>query len=318
MISPGRLWWLFRRDLKRGWAATYHDYITLPLIREWSGHDFPKASWNVPVHVLTGRNDWQLAAWMLASWFEFSGAAWPVFIHDDGAIPEEGRAIFHKLFPSVCIISRKEADEKMDILLRPFPHCHSYRNEHALSLKIFDFTMLTPGERFLVFDSDILFFQRPHELLDVIASGAEGCWFNEDVAEGALITAAEARDKLGFEIWPRVNSGLGFVNKSAIDLNLCEQALAQTSILKGHIWCIEQTLYMLCAARFGKGGLLPRRYEVSLEKDAARDAVCRHYVGAVRNRFYAEGLKRLRDQLLPSAHARRPQGEASANPSPLP
>jgi len=56
---------------------------------------------------------------------------------------------------------------------------------------------------------------------------------------------------------------------------------------------------MLCAARHGKGGLLPRKYEVSLGKDAAPDAVSRHYVGAVRDRFYAEGLERLNTVLFP-------------------
>ena len=50
---------------------------------------------------------------------------------------------------------------------------------------------------------------------------------------------------------------------------------------------------MLCAAKFGKGGLLSKQYEVSLGKNAAEDAVCRHYVGAGRDRFYAEGIKRL-------------------------
>jgi len=50
---------------------------------------------------------------------------------------------------------------------------------------------------------------------------------------------------------------------------------------------------MLCAARHGKGGLLPRTYEVSLGKNSAEDAISRHYVGAVRDRFYAEGVKRL-------------------------
>ena len=31
---------------------------------------------------------------------------------------------------------------------------------------------------------------------------------------------------------------------------------------------------------------------------ASQDIVARHYVGAVRDRFYAEGLKRLRGELL--------------------
>jgi hypothetical protein len=61
---------------------------------------------------------------------------------------------------------------------------------------------------------------------------------------------------------------------------------------------VEQTLFALCASRFGKGGLLPKTYEVSLNKHSAENCVARHYVGAVRERFFGEGLKRLREALL--------------------
>ena len=95
-----------------------------------------------------------------------------------------------------------------------------------------------------------------------------------------------------------MNSGLGLIHKAAIDLDLCDRALAQTTMLRGHIWRVEQTLFALCASNHGKGGLLPDRYEVSLGKHAREDVVSRHYVGAVRNRFYGEGLKRLAPVLL--------------------
>jgi hypothetical protein len=83
-----------------------------------------------------------------------------------------------------------------------------------------------------------------------------------------------------------------------VDFDFCDQALATTSILRGQIWRVEQTLFALCASRHGKGGLLPETYEVSLKRRGSPDAIARHYVGAVRDRFYAEGLKRLREQLL--------------------
>jgi hypothetical protein len=302
MISPGRLWWLLRRDLQRGWEASRHHYKTLPRIAEWSWHFWNEAPQTTPIHILTGRDDWQLAGWMLASWFHFTEHTWSIVVHDDGTLPEEARTTFLKLFPSVRIISRREADETLESVLLPYPFCADYRRAHPLALKLFDIPHFTTSDRFLVFDSDLLFFNHPREIMDWAAGGANECWFNEDAREGSLITAAEARAELGVKIWPRVNSGLCLLTKSAIDLDLCDRALAQTSIPSGHVWRIEQTLLMLCAARHGKGGLLPHKYEVSLGKDATPDAVSRHYVGAVRDQFYAEGLKRLRPILLPTEH----------------
>ena len=298
MISPGRAWWLLRRDAKRGLDASYHHYKTLPRIVEWSWPFWNEAPCDVPVHLLTGANDWQLAAWMLASWFEATEQSWPVVIHDDGTLPAEAHEVLKKLFPPARIISRAEADAAMKPILPAFPFCEDYRRAHPLALKIFDVPHFVEGDHFIALDSDVLFFHHPQEILEWAAEKPETCWFNEDVQEGALITAAEARAELGVKLWPRVNSGLGLIYKPVVDLDFIDRVLAETSILRGHIWRVEQTLFALCASRHGQGGLLPKRYEVSLGKSATEDAICRHYVGAVRDRFFAEGLERLRHHVL--------------------
>ena len=299
MISPGRLWWLLRRDVKRGWDASWHHYLTLPRIAEWSWPFWAERPATIPIHVLTGANDWQLAAWMLASFFHFTEIAWPVVIHDDGTLPEGARATLAHLFSGARFILRSEADREMSRVLRPFPFCHEYRNRHPLALKVFDAPHYAAGDRFMILDSDLLFFRPPTEILTWANSpDARECWFNEDVQETALITAAEAREELKVKLWSRVNSGLCLLYRKAVDFDFCDEALATTSILRGHVWRVEQTLLALCASRHGEGGLLPKTYEVSLKRRVSPEAVARHYVGAVRDRFYAEGLKRLREQLL--------------------
>lgn len=298
MISPGRLLWLIRRDLKRGWDASYHDYKTKPLITGWSWPFWSEAPQPVPIHILTGEKDWLLSAWALASFFHFSEQTWSVVIHDDGTLTPDARKELKTLFRSAKIISRDEADSKMDRHLAAFPFCHDYRNKHPLALKIFDVPFFCESDRFIMLDSDVLFFSYPREIMDWVSRGAPECWFNEDVDEGSLISAESAWADLGVPLWPRVNSGLCLLTKAALDLEFCERALGETSILKGHIWRVEQTLFALCASRHGKGGLLPKTYEVTLAKEASSDAIARHYVGAVRDRFYGEGLKRLRDILL--------------------
>jgi hypothetical protein len=299
MISPGRLWWLIRRDFKRGWDASYHDYKSKPRIAEWTWPFWHETPQSTPVHVLTGKNDWQLCAWMLASWFHFTEETWTVIIHDDGTLPGEARVLFQHLLKTARIISRPEADARMEKVLAAHPRCREYRNRHPLGLKIFDFAAFTEGDRFIALDSDVLFFRYPPEIMEWTSSSAQSCWFNEDVAEGSLISKEDAASALGVTLWPRVNSGLCLVAKAAIDLSLCEKALGEKGMIEGHIWRVEQTLFALCASKFGKGGLLPKTYEVSLgEHSASPDLVARHYVGAVRDRFYGEGLKRLRDVLL--------------------
>ena len=170
---------------------------------------------------------------------------------------------------------------------------------HPLALKIFDMPYFCESPGSLMLDSDMLFFNHPREIMDWVGNGAKECWFNEDIAEGSLVSPEkESLEDLGVKLWPRVNSGLALITKEAIDFEFLRRVLGETSILKGNLWRVEQTLFALCASRYGKGGLLPKTYEVSLGKDAAEDCVARHYVGAVRERFFGEGLKRLRPVLL--------------------
>lgn len=279
--------------LKRGWKVTRQEAKTLPRIVEWSwvaGNQKPQV---VPVHFLAGKDNWLSVAWTLASWFQCTESAWPVVLHDDGTLPEEAGAAFKKMFGEVRVISRAEADAALTTALRAFPFCAEYRMQNPLALRVFDVPHFAQHQQFLLFGDHLLFFNYPREILDWVQREADDVWFNEDAQENAPITAGEARSELGVKIWPRVQSGLCLLTKAMTDFDLCDQALAQTSLLSSKGNRVEQTLLMLSAARYGKGGLLPRTYEVSTGKLAAEDAVARNYAGPAADRFFAEGLPRL-------------------------
>ena len=286
-----------QRDVRRGWKAAYHDYVTLPKIANFRLPQPLPPGPDVPLHLLTGKNDWQLAAWMLASWFDATGMDWKIVIHEDGTLPEEAKALFQKIFPNATLIEAAFADAQMMDVLSKYPLCRKYRFEHPLARKLFDVPHFTSSERFLLFDSDLLFFKRPVEILEWTSRQELDCWFNEDVNESSFVSREEAKARLGIDLWPKVNSGLCLLSKSSIDWDLCESCLRETSVLKGPVWRVEQTLFALCASR-GRGGLLPAAYEVSLNAFSRPDSVARHYVGPVRNQFFSEGIARLAPQIL--------------------
>lgn len=299
MITPGRLLYLLRRDLARGFRASWHDYHTAPQILRYRCPELARSPGPIPIHLLTSSKDWLLALWMLASFHHFTQRRWNVVVHEDGTLPAEGANALRQAFPDLRIIPRAEADVRMQRLLAPFPRCWNYRQSHPLGLKIFDMPALTRAERLVILDSDLLFFARPDEILDWVEANRDDCRFIQDVAEASNVTAEQARARLGVDLWPRVNSGLCLLPNAAVSTAFCEKALEQTAILDGHIWRVEQTLFALCASRYGRGGLLPRSYEVVLTPRGATTATARHYVGAVRNEFYGEGLPRLQSLLLP-------------------
>ena len=298
MITPGRLWWLFSRDCKRGLSASWHARYTAEEILRRKKPATGSVVEGVPVHVLTGSETWLLSVWMLASWEHYSARRWQIVLHDDGTLTDEACSVLVELFPGAVVIRRREADREVGRALKDMRLCQEYRRRHPLALKIFDVPLLCREGRFILLDSDVLFFKRPEGILKWVDDGGIDCFFNEDVEESALVSAAGALEIFKIRLWRRVNSGLCLVYREAIKPEFCEEYLARTEMLQGPLWRVEQTLFALCAARHGHGGLLSPCYEVSLGWNARPDVVARHYVGAVRDRFYGEGMARLKKVLF--------------------
>jgi len=206
--------------------------------------------------------------------------------------------VLKKLFSAVRVISRRESDAKMEMVLKPFPFCYEYRAMHPLALKIFDVHHFCEAERFFVFDSDILFFNHPRALVDWADEDSDTCWLAEGFEEHSLLGAVAAKTELNVKILPFADAGMCLMQKSAIDLDFLDAAFAQTSILRGSLERATETALMLCAAKTGHGGLLPKQYEVSRNRRAAEDAFSRHYAGAERGRFAEEAMRRVTPHLF--------------------
>ncbi len=293
-----KLWHSIRQQTRVRSAAFYAGGKQLAEIENWNWPFWNEPPNRVPVHVLTSGRDWRLAAWMLASWFQMTEQGWHVVIHDDGTLPDEARRLFARLFVSARIIPRGEADAAVQRALHAFPFCADYRALSPRALKVFDTVHFAKSHRLIVLDSDVLFFKKPGEILDWTAAENGDCWFSEGATEEALISSSEAREEFGVPLWPRVDSGICLLEKSAIDLDFCDRALAETSLLRGPVERIEPTLFSLCASRHGRGGLLPKSYEVALRSATSETAISRHYSGAMRDRFFTEGIDRVRGPLF--------------------
>ncbi len=295
-MTPGRLFYLIKRRALLGFHHWYAERFILPSISKWRvKSDWPQAT--LPIHLLASRHDWKMALWMLVSFHEATSRRWPVVLHEDGSLGESEISIFRRLFPEIRVIARQEADAAMLPGLQNYPRCAEYRRQMPHGLKAFDIPFFCQSDRFLMIDPDVIFFQEPKEILEWVDHPVDGsCWFNQDFQEPSPISQTLALQDLGIQLWSRVNSGLSLLKKQTVsDMSAMERYLAHPALQDPKIqWRVEQTLLALSASRAAKGGLLPRTYEVSPAKHRQRDAIARHYVGCVRDRFLSEGVFSLR------------------------
>ncbi len=279
---------VFRQKARRASAALGRKVFANAAI---GFHRRPVPQTNDPtVHMLVSSRTWDAGLLAAVAWEHHTGRRWSFVIHEDGTVDEKARDRIRAVLPDVRLVSRGEADEKLSTVLGGHPQCLAQRGRHNLFLKFSDFAAFAPGKRFIVLDSDVIFFRRPTEILDWVDRGSDTYHYNEDTKEKFCIPRSYLEAALGVTMWPRFNSGLVLVPKAAIDWDLAEKLLSSFEHTAHHPQFFEQTLYGLMGSAWGRGGALPGSYEISWGYLRRRGAVCRHYVGAFKHDLlYIEG-----------------------------
>jgi hypothetical protein len=244
--------------------------------------------------MLVSSQTWDAGIMAAISFVHFTGRRWPLFIHEDGSVSPAQRAAIERILRGVRFVPRPEAEARISQHLAGHPKSLANRTRHNLFLKFQDFPMYAPYERFIVLDSDVIFFKRPREILEWVDSGREECWFNEDTKEKYCIPRPQIEKALEMEVWPKVNTGICLMPKSAISLDLSERVVAAFETNAHHPQFFEQTLYAVMASALDRGGLLPETYNINWGYLRAPGSICRHYVGAFKHDLlYIEGAPSL-------------------------
>jgi hypothetical protein len=297
-----------KHSLRRGVRFSYwYGTARSGWIKRWRNSQAEQPLQPVALHLLSGGDQFRMGLWALASFFQSTGRNWRVVWHDDGTVPlDRLSGALRKMRVEHEIIPRAEADAAVLNSLKGLPLCTRHRSRLSVGMKLYDFLHYSRGESFLMLDTDIIFFNRPDEILQWVDGPRNSCWFQRDAAEANLIDSTSCQRLFGFPLWPKVNVGVCCIPGGVINLLETERFLREARLFDlPDIWTMEQTLYALHASQIGRGGTLPETYELSLSPFRSPDAVCRHYVGKVRELFYLEGVREMVGRFSGGAGARR-------------
>ena len=244
---------------------------------------FPDHELGVSLHMVLSHNGVLMGQLTLRSLEFHSGFSWSPVLHDDGTLTDTDVKEIKRNFPDARVIRRTDADLALDKVLQDYPHCRNNRMKHPWFLKVFDTRHFAESDRYIVIDSDIVFFKKPEFILDWMAKRPDTFWFMHDTKEKYSSPRAGIEDAMGFPLWERVNSGLDLMVAPGVTYSLAETFLERCAPLAHEFHFLEQTFFAVVGSAWGRGGKLPDEYEISWTNFRRSQAVCRHYVGDFKN-----------------------------------
>jgi len=245
--------------------------------------ELPNHGHPVSLHMVLSHSGVLMGQLTIRSLEFHSGFTWAPIFHDDGSLTEGDVAELHAHFPDARVIRREEADAALGETLCDHPHCQSNRLKHPWFLKVFDTRHYAESDRYIVMDSDIVFFKRPDFILEWMATHSDTFWFMKDTKEKYSSPRGGIETAMGFLVWERVNSGLDLMVAPGVNYSLAETFLERCAPLAHEFHFLEQTFFAVVGSAWGRGGKLPDEYEISWTNFRRKQAVCRHYVGNFKN-----------------------------------
>jgi hypothetical protein len=294
-------WLILRHDIKatlvHGWPYLKNRLSVSP--PESLAGVKTRQQGELEVHVLTCHRDFAMMLWAALSYYLLTGRDDPFVVHDDGTLCRSDAALLMRFFPAARVVDPREAAALADRELRACPLLRRLRGRLKHMWKLTDFAATCRGERFIILDSDQIFFKPPWELVE--ADNSQGHIFLRDATTRYALDPAEVQRRTGVSLPEQVACGLANVAARVLSWGAMEDFLRQTGIDVDSvdIW-VEQMLWAFECARTGFR-FLPDSYRVGVGP-GTEGLVAKHYVGILaRDLFYVEALPILRQILARKA-----------------
>lgn len=245
------------------------------------------------IRAIICKRDVELGIECLGSLKRFSADPVRIVLHDDGSISKDERARLEEGLPGAVLISREEADDVMNPLLKATPRTLAFRERSPMGRKLVDVGIFSKGDIILC-DTDVLFF-RPFK-------GAFS-WPNETIKTVHVLDVADSFCLKPWQTGPlhllhRFNAGFMMIRKELFDMDLMERTVRLIEDNPGYIenkpyqWFLEQTCWASVAGEHPAMMWAGNQLRVISKNDRySTDLIGGHFVGNVRHM-----LAQFRDQ----------------------
>jgi hypothetical protein len=259
---------------------------------------FLNSECNLDLHTLTCQKDFINTIWSLKSFYNFAEIRPRLVVYNDGSLTNDSKKIFYDHFLNCEIIDREDFNYDMEKFLKSYKSCLKYVKFKSFycALKLFGPMFYTRSDYILYFDSDVLFFNKPSELLECIENRTP--FFMSDYQDAYSHSLEFLERMINFHIISKVNAGLFHVAKRDFvdNMELVDSYLRKVPEIGSNDRRVnrhEQTLVAILLSK-ANGVRLGHDYQIS-KQPVTDKTVCHHFVNdGSRPDFYRIGLRRLR------------------------
>ena len=204
-----------------------------------------------------------------------------IHYHEDGTLTNEDISFLKKIFPGIVVFRRSEQNLKVKdyLLSKKLPKCAGLRDVFFLSIKLFDMVLEKKTPYVLHIDSDVLFFSKPYEILDIAQKKQlNGCYNKDVITAFNTFTDSVIAKYIPVPILKSFNSGLIMHNFDEPFFDLIERVM-EGEPWATESWHLEQTLLGMYATVKGGFQELPKHYDLAKkERDMGNTITSEHYV----------------------------------------
>ena len=300
-LTLGRLWYLLyhapRGAQKKGVRATLRGWWGKRRLAQAVPHFvLPEPSLQASVeplalHLLIGARYLAEACLVSHSLAWASGRPVAPHFYDDGTLTPEDCALLRSKLPRARFFLKPEINARLADALpeERFPCLNRLRPAYPHIRKLTDIHLF-PGDWKCVSDADILFFARPTQLLDLLAT-PRACHM-VDIAPAYGVPQAALEALAGRPVHPKINVGLCHLPTRAIDWDFVEHCASTLLAAHGFTYYLEQALTAILLARLDAVPL-DENYVVYPDRATAlrADRAALHYVDGSRSFYYDFGWR---------------------------
>jgi hypothetical protein len=247
-----------------------------------------------------------LEVWYLTGnrfWYQTAFCAWSLALHsqrdlvlhlvDDGSLRSDQEQQLRRLFPSGVTRWKQAVVAQLDqhLPVSRFPVLRQRWSDYINIRKLTDIHLGSSGTK-LVLDSDMLFFQRPDELL---------AWWDQPDAPCLMLDCVESygysrelmEELAGAPTQPLLNVGICGLASELINWKELEHWCQILVEREGTSYYLEQALVAMLAAR-STPTVMPRSSYITLptrQQTLAGEGVLQHYVADSKPWYFGEAWK---------------------------